>query len=236
MSQSDRSLISLLPSGLRAVLFDVDGTLAETEQEGHLPAFNEAFRSLDIPWVWSDEDYAWLLKTTGGLERMRVYAEHIGQSAWLEGEGAERLKSAHLLKNKRYAERVASGLVSPRPGVVAFIQALVHAGIDWAVVTTTSRANFEALYAHALKPRDVPPPALTVCGEDVTDKKPHPEAYLQALARLRLQPESCMAVEDAPNGLRAARGAQLRCLVVRSVYFAEAEFTDAWRVRESFLP
>ncbi|MEY2777794.1 MAG: hypothetical protein RLY30_1892 [Pseudomonadota bacterium] len=236
MSGLETSLTTLLPAGLRAVLFDVDGTLAETEQEGHLPAFNEAFESLDIPWVWTDEDYAWLLKTTGGLERMRVYAEHLGQSQWLAGEGADRLKSAHQLKNKLYAHRVAHGFVHPRPGVVEWIQSLTEAGIEWSVVTTTSRANFDALFNDCLKPRGIPPFKIAVCGEDVQDKKPHPEAYLQALSRLGLAASDCMAVEDAPNGLKAAQGAGLRCLVVRSVYFKQAEFSGAWADRESFLP
>ncbi|MGA0809326.1 MAG: hypothetical protein ACO3PI_09810, partial [Burkholderiaceae bacterium] len=74
----------------KAVLFDVDGTLAETERDGHLVAFNRVFQALGIPWVWTDEDYQWLLKTTGGLERMRVYAQHCGQLQFLEGDGAQR--------------------------------------------------------------------------------------------------------------------------------------------------
>ncbi len=227
---------SLFPIGVKAVLFDVDGTLAETEQEGHLPAFNEAFESLQIPWVWSDSDYAWLLKTTGGLERMRVYAAHVGQGQWLEEPGAERLRAAHQLKNRLYAQRVSNGLVAPRPGVVDCIQGLADQEIPWGVVTTTSRSNFDALFDHALSPRGVPHPSVIVCGEDVTDKKPHPEAYVQALARLGLGADDCVAVEDAPNGLAAARGAGLRCLVVRSVYFRDADFTGAWAERESFLP
>lgn len=230
------SLLALMPPGLRAALFDVDGTLAETEQEGHLPAFNAAFEALGIPWQWSDSDYAWLLKTTGGLERMRVYAQSQQQPQWLEGEGAERLKAAHLLKNSLFAERVAGGHVRPRPGVVRLIQDLVGAGTAWAVVTTTSRANFDALFAHCLEPARVPTPSLVVCGEDVADKKPHPEAYLQALARLGLPASDCLAVEDAPNGLRAASSAGLRCLVVRSIYFKHEDFSGAWADRESFLP
>lgn len=172
----------------KAVLFDVDGTLAETEQDGHLVAFNRVFQSLDIPWVWTDEDYQWLLKTTGGLERMRVYAEHCGQLQFLEGKGAERLQDAHRLKNKVYAELVEQGAVKPRPGVVAFIQNFLQQGVAWAVVTTTSRANFEALYAACLKPSGLPPPRLAICGEDVERKKPDPQAYLQALHGLGLHP------------------------------------------------
>ena len=227
---------SHFPPGLKAVLFDVDGTLAETEQEGHLPAFNAAFRALEIPWAWSDNDYAWLLKTTGGLERMRVYAEHLCQREWLDGDGGTKLKAAHQLKNLLYAQRVSGGYVLPKPGVVECIGGLVELGIQWAVVTTTSRANFDALFTHALAPRGVPSPAVIVCGEDVANKKPHPEAYTKALAQLGLSADQCLAVEDAPNGLAAARGAGLRCLVVRSVYFRDADFTGAWADRERILP
>ncbi len=219
----------------KAVLFDVDGTLAETEQDGHLVAFNRVFRLLDIPWTWTDDDYQWLLKTTGGLERMRVYAEHCGQLQFLEGEGAERLQDAHRLKNKVYAELVEQGAVKPRPGVVAFIQTLLQQGVTWAVVTTTSRGNFEALYAACLRPSGIPPPRLAICGEDVERKKPDPEAYLQALHGLGLHPSDCLAVEDAPNGLKAARAAGIACLVVRSVYFQAGPWDGAYEVRDSFL-
>jgi HAD superfamily hydrolase (TIGR01509 family) len=219
----------------KAVLFDVDGTLAETERDGHLVAFNRVFQALGIPWDWTDEDYQWLLKTTGGLERMRVYAQHCGQLQFLEGDGAQRLQEAHKLKNKLYAELVSQGAVRPRPGVAAFIQNLLQQGVIWAVVTTTSRANFDALYKACLKPNGVPPPQFAICGEDVEHKKPDPEAYLQALHRLQLRPEDCLAVEDAPNGLKAARAAGIACLVVRSVYFQSGPWDGAYEVRDSFL-
>lgn len=219
----------------KAVLFDVDGTLAETERDGHLIAFNRAFQALGIPWDWTDQDYQWLLKTTGGLERMRVYAQHCGQLQFLEGDGAQRLQEAHKLKNKLYAELVSQGAVQPRPGVAAFIQNLLQQGVIWAVVTTTSRANFDALFKACLKPAGVPPPQFAVCGEDVEHKKPDPEAYLQALHRLQLRPEDCLAVEDAPNGLKAARAAGIACLVVRSVYFQSGPWDGAYEVRDSFL-
>jgi HAD superfamily hydrolase (TIGR01509 family) len=219
----------------KAVLFDVDGTLAETERDGHLVAFNRVFQALGIPWVWTDEDYQWLLKTTGGLERMRIYAQHCGQLQFLEGDGAQRLQEAHKHKNKLYAELVSQGAVKPRPGVAAFIQNLLQQGVIWAVVTTTSRANFDALYKACLKPAGVPPPQFAVCGEDVEHKKPDPEAYLQALHRLQLRPEDCLAVEDAPNGLKAARAAGIACLVVRSVYFQSGPWDGAYEVRDSFL-
>ncbi|MFZ9081131.1 MAG: HAD-IA family hydrolase [Burkholderiaceae bacterium] len=219
----------------KAVLFDVDGTLAETERDGHLVAFNRVFQALGIPWVWTDEDYQWLLKTTGGLERMRVYAQHCGQLQFLEGDGAQRLQEAHKLKNKLYAELVSQGAVKPRPGVAAFIQDLLQQGVIWTVVTTTSRANFDALYKACLKPAGVPPPQFAVCGEDVEHKKPDPEAYLQALHRLQLRPVDCLAVEDAPNGLKAARAAGIACLVVRSVYFQSGPWDGAYEVRDSFL-
>lgn len=219
----------------KAVLFDVDGTLAETEQDGHLVAFNRVFQSMGIPWVWTDKDYQWLLKTTGGLERMRVYAQHCGQLEFLEGDGAQRLQDAHKLKNKLYAELVSQGAVKPRPGVAAFIQNLLQQGVVWAVVTTTSRANFDALHAACLLPAGIPPPKFAVCGEDVERKKPDPEAYLQALHRLGFDAAECLAVEDAPNGLKAACAAGIACLVVPSVYFQEGPWEGAYAVRDSFL-
>lgn len=219
----------------KAALFDVDGTLAETERDGHLVAFNRVFSTLNIPWSWTDADYQWLLKTTGGFERLQVYAKHSGQSQFLEGGGLERLREAHRLKNKVYAQLLEEGAVKPRPGVVEFIRHLIDCDVIWAVVTTTSRANFEALYSACLKPLGLPAPRFAVCGEDVALKKPDPEAYLQALNRLGLPARDCLAVEDAPNGLRAARAAGLACLVVRSVYFPDGPWDGAYAVRDSFL-
>ena len=223
------------PRITKALLFDVDGTLAETEAEGHLPAFNEAFVRLGIPWHWSFKDYADLLRVTGGFERMQAYARLSGDTQWLTPEGLVRLKQAHQLKNACYADRLAQGLVGPRLGLAALVGQIKAAGLCWAVVTTTSRDNWQALWTQCLAAHLALPPLFAICGEDVSRKKPDPEAYLLALGRLGLPASSCLAVEDSPNGLIAAQGAGIGCLVVRSVFFREAEFSGAYAVTEEHL-
>ena len=223
------------PSVTKALLFDVDGTLAETEAEGHLPAFNEAFVRLGIAWHWTFKDYADLLRVTGGFERMQAYARMRGDTQWLTPEGLVRLKQAHQFKNACYADRLAQGLVGPRMGLAALLGQIKAAGLCWAVVTTTSRDNWQALWTQCLAEHLALPPLFAICGEDVARKKPDPEAYCLALQRLGLPASSCLAVEDSPNGLMAAQGAGIDCLVVRSVFFREAEFPGACAVTEEHL-
>lgn len=216
------------PNRYRALLFDVDGTLAETEGDGHLPCFNESFRELGIDWEWSHSDYGRLLKVTGGLERMHHHARSIGQGGWAESADGQRLLAqAHRLKNDLYAKRLAAGGIGPRPGVVSLIKSALAVGMEWAVVTTTSASNWGALWEGCLSREVARAPALAICGEDVSRKKPDPEAYQLAVSRLGLAPRECLAIEDSPNGLEAALSAGLDCVVVRSLFFEDASFKGA---------
>nr|UOZ97493.1 Protein CbbY [Cupriavidus sp.] len=223
------------PRATKAILFDVDGTLAETEAEGHLPAFNEAFAQLGIPWQWTLPEYAALLRVTGGYERMQAYARMRGEAQWLSPAGLATLKEAHRLKNACYGDRLRHGRVAPRRGLSALHRQMAREGIIWGVVTTTSRDNWQALWQCCLATALSVPPVFAICGEDVGEKKPHPEAYHLALDRLGLAVSCCLAVEDSPNGLQAARAADLQCLVVRSVFFQEADFTGALAVTDEHL-
>ena len=208
----------------RCVLFDVDGTIAETEGQAHLPAFNRALEEAGLPWRWTRDDYARLLKTAGGFERLLRFAEETGNDP-----GALRnvLSGVHKAKNGHFANIMASGAVKPREGFRDLVMQLARNGIGWGVVTTTSRTNWEALWTYSLAPLDLPVPEVVVVGEDVTAKKPDPEAYLLALKRLGLSAAQCCAIEDSRNGLLAARGAGLDVAIVRSEFFAEERFDGA---------
>jgi HAD superfamily hydrolase (TIGR01509 family) len=212
----------------RTVLFDVDGTVAETEGQGHLPAFNAAFAEAGIPWRWSSHEYGELLKVTGGFERMLTYAKKVGFDFALTAEGEQLFRKVHQRKNALYAELLEGGGIMPRKGFVELVQAICKHGGRWAVVTTTSLSNWQALWQHAiLRVAQLPEPTLIVCGEDVAKKKPDPEAYELALQRLRRDSSSCIAIEDSRNGLIAARGAGIRTIVVRSQFFGHQEFPEA---------
>jgi HAD superfamily hydrolase (TIGR01509 family) len=212
------------PGRHRCVLFDVDGTIAETEGQAHLPAFNRALEEAGLSWRWSRDDYKRLLKTAGGFERLQRYAQERGDDP---DAMAEQLKAIHREKNRHFADILASGKVQARQGFAELVMALARNNIAWGVVTTTSRANWQALWTHSLSPLHLPPPITVVVGEDVSEKKPDPEAYQLALDRLRLSARQACAIEDSRNGMIAARMAGLPVAIVRSEFFGDERFDEA---------
>jgi beta-phosphoglucomutase-like phosphatase (HAD superfamily) len=217
----------------KTLLFDVDGTIAETEGDGHLHAFNRVFEAFGLPWRWSTEQYGRLLKVTGGYERMLAYASEIGDPIGASEEGRAKLLQMHKRKNAVYAEHLAAGGIRPRKGLIALLQALQQMQQPWAVVTTTSLANWKALWECAVLRQaredgaEIAEPVIAVCGEDVSRKKPDPEAYLLALKRLGLTADQCVAIEDSRNGLAAAGGAGIATVIVRSQFFGHEHFAGA---------
>ena len=211
----------------RYVLFDVDGTIAETEGNAHLPAFNRALEEAGLPWRWSSANYKHLLKTAGGFERLLRFASENGDDV---DALRDTLAAVHKNKNRHFAAIMASGAVKPRAGFADLVTSLARNDIGWCVVTTTSRGNWEALWNCSLSPLGLPAPEVIVCGEDVAAKKPDPEAYLLALKRLNVSASQCCAIEDSRNGLLAARAAGLEVAIVRSEFFSDEHFEEAARV------
>lgn len=200
------------PTGapIRALLWDVDGTLAETELEGHRRAFNRAFTEEGLAWCWDVDMYLQLLRISGGRERMRVFGREIGQP--ISEALIERLQGR---KQRHYDQLVRSGAVGLRPGVRRLILETHAAGLQQAIVTTSGRASVQAL-AEGAAAGLAEAFSFWVCGEDVERKKPDPEGYELALTRLGLQPGEVLVVEDSRNGLQAAAAAGLPCLVTLS--------------------
>lgn len=197
---------------LRALIFDVDGTLAETE-EAHRQSFNAAFAAAGHGWHWDVDTYRALLRVTGGQQRIRHFLDTIGAEATLD-----EIAALHASKNRRYAERVAGGGVARRPGVARLIADARASGLRLAIATTTSRSNLEALLVHLFAPDAVGWFAAIVAGEDVAAKKPDPEVYVRTLAQLGVTAGEAVAIEDSRNGLLAAAACGIATIVTPSFY------------------
>jgi HAD superfamily hydrolase (TIGR01509 family) len=204
---------------LKALLWDVDGTIAETERDGHQVAFNLAFAEAGLAWVWGDAHYSELLHVTGGRER--ILADMAGRSDAPRAEAARDAlaRRLHARKNHWYARRVDEGLIEARSQVIAVIREAAEAGLRQAIVTTTSRANVEALLPRLLGTAWHELFAAVLCGEETLRKKPDPEVYQLALLRLGLRGDDALAIEDSTPGARAANAAGVPLLLRPSAYF-----------------
>jgi HAD superfamily hydrolase (TIGR01509 family) len=196
---------------LQAILWDVDGTLAETERNGHLPAFNAAFAELGLPWCWDTATYDALLRIGGGRERM---------AAWLEQTSPASVDPALLdalvaSKKRHYSERLRGGSIPLRPGVARLLEEGAAAGLPQLIVTTSSQAAVVALLQGSLAPH-AHGFGGWISGDDVQRKKPDPEGYRMAVAKLGLEADRILVVEDSPQGLTAAVAAGLPTLVTLS--------------------
>jgi HAD superfamily hydrolase (TIGR01509 family) len=215
---------------LDALIWDVDGTMAETEGDGHLVAFNQAFEAQGLPWRWSVERYSELLRVTGGRERLH---HDLATRPDAPADPTKRdalVQSLHAEKNRRYVRIVAQGGIPLRPGVLRLLREAGAAGVRLAIATTTSRVNVEALLSVQLGADWRRSFAAVVCGEDAPVKKPDPQVYLRCLEQLDLDAEEAIAIEDSVNGLIAANAAGIATLVTRSVFFAASGYPGALAV------
>ena len=210
---------------LAALIFDVDGTLAETE-DLHRDAFNAAFAAAGLDWHWERAHYARLLEVTGGKERIAFHQRLAG----LPPLDAAMIAGLHADKTARYTARIRDGGLALRPGIRRLLAEAAQAGIRLAIATTTTRANVEALLAAA---SPLPAFEAIAAGDEVPAKKPAPDIYLLALRLLGLPAAACVAVEDTANGVASAVGAGLRCLVTTSAYGGAGPFPGATAVVSS---
>jgi HAD superfamily hydrolase (TIGR01509 family) len=212
---------------MRAILWDVDGTLAETERDGHRVAFNQAFEDMGLPWRWDTAHYGQLLNVTGGRERLLHDMASRSDAPALAQQREALAAELHARKNRLYAQLVAEGAVTLRPGVYELMDDCHRHGVRMAITTTTSRSNVEALLRAALGVHWASHFDAVVCGEDVQRKKPDPEVFTLALRQLKLEPLLALAIEDSPGGVAAARAADVPVVVTRSAYFAQATIEGA---------
>lgn len=212
----------------KALIFDVDGTLAETE-ELHRLSFNDAFAELDLGWTWSVDDYCRLLRTTGGKERIAAYVEELSAAGEISAimPAAITIPAIHARKTQIYTAAVTAGRIEYKAGIAELIRFVHDAGIRLAIATTTSRSNVEALLdANRVS---VPPSwfEAMACGDEVQRKKPNPDVYALAIERLGVQAATCLAVEDSWNGVTAARNAGLWVAAIPSQYASDDDLSGA---------
>ncbi len=212
---------------LKALIFDVDGTLAETERDGHRVAFNLAFRDAGLDWEWGIQEYGNLLAISGGKERIQYYIEHYDPSLALKQDLDGFIVDLHRRKTEHYLSLLKSGAISLRPGVARLLQEARAAGLRLAVATTTSLENVFGLLESTLGRASSSWFAVYGAGDMVSAKKPAPDIYKFVLHSLGLPPNHCIAIEDSSNGLRAARGAGINTVVTVNTYTRNEDFEDA---------
>lgn len=216
---------------LEALIFDVDGTLADTEM-AHLAAFNHAFAQAGLDWRWDVPLYTQLLDVSGGKERIRAYWARRGDMPREVGHGglAQTIDQLHALKTAAYEQAVQDGQVQMRPGVLALMASAMQAGLRLAIATTTSPVNITSLLKRNLGLDWSDHFSVIEDASTAPRKKPDPTVYRQTLQRLRLPASACLAFEDSSNGLRAASAAGLATVVTPNAFTAHQDFTGALRV------
>lgn len=216
---------------LQALIFDVDGTLAETERDGHRIAFNRAFAAAGLDWDWSIEQYGELLEVAGGKERIRFYLDRhvpnfIPPVNWQQDLAAH-IADLHRAKTAHYRQLLSEGIISPRPGVERLLNQAREAGVRLAIATTSAPDNVLALLSTALAPDAASWFEVIAAGDMVPAKKPAPDVYFYALEAMGLKPEQCLVIEDSHQGLQAALQAGLSTVVTVNNYTQHQDFTGA---------
>jgi HAD superfamily hydrolase (TIGR01509 family) len=220
----------------RALIFDCDGVLADTELYGHLPAFNEMWKKMGVPWQWSKEQYGEKLKIGGGKERMASLFKDDDFCAQVgvpesEDERKALIASWHKEKTAIYERIISSGAIPPRPGIKRLSEEAHEAGWKLAVASTSAPGAVNAVLQHAVE--DLAREFLVLSGDVVPAKKPAPDIYNLALERLQLPSQSCVAVEDSRNGMLAAYRAHIPVIVTVSAYTRDEDFSEAAVVLDS---
>lgn len=216
---------------LKAIIFDCDGVLVDTERDGHRVGFNRAFKEFGIDAEWDVPLYGKLLRVAGGKERMRAYFD---ESGWPQGTAGDEardalIKELHKAKTEITAGLVGEGALQLRPGISRIVDEAIAAGVTLGVCTTSNPRFIDAVL-DLFGPERKAKFAFVHAGDCVARKKPDPAIYELAKQSLGLPVEQCVVIEDSRNGLLAAKGAGLPCLITTSTYTVDEDFSEADRV------
>lgn len=219
---------------LKALIFDVDGTLADTERDGHRVAFNEAFAEAGLDWYWDTSRYGGLLRVTGGKERIRAFLAEDWPDLLNASDIDQRIRDLHAAKTRHYLELLKAGGIPLRSGVRRLLGEARTAGLRLAIATTTTPDNVITLLQTTLGDEGVGWFDVIAAGDIVPAKKPAPDIFHVALTELRLPARDCLALEDSDNGLHAALAAGLPTVITTNEYTRGQEFPGAVAVLDGF--
>lgn len=212
---------------LRALIFDVDGTLSNTERDGHRVAFNRAFDEYDLGWHWSVETYGELLAVTGGKERMKFYVENFLDKNNVPDDIEQKIPELHQAKTRHYAELLSGGSIPLRPGVERLLNEARERGYRLAIATTTTPENVTALLRHTLGIDSINWFEVIAAGDIVAAKKPAPDVYDYALKTMNINADECIAFEDSGNGIKSSVAANLNTIITINDYTKNDDFSAA---------
>ncbi len=219
---------------LKALIFDVDGTLADTEKDGHRVAFNMAFKEAGLDWDWDDTLYGQLLAVTGGKERIKYYLEEFNTEFTKPDDFTNFVANLHASKTQFYMQLMDQGLVPLRVGVEKLIQQARDEGLRLAIATTTTPANVTALLHNTLGKGSEDWFEVIAAGDIVPAKKPAADIFIYALEQLKLSADECLAFEDSENGLKSSKGAGLKTVVTINDYTKDQDFSSADLILDQF--
>ena len=210
---------------IKAVFFDQDGVIIDTERDGHRVAFNQTFKEFGYDFEWSVEKYHQLLQVSGGKERMRHYLHTEGFGVEVKPEDEDQLiRDMHKKKTQTFVELIESGKLPLRPGVKRLMQEVVDAGLTLGICTTSNQRAAQAVAYGILKDLQF---AFVLAGDIVSRKKPDPEIYNLALTKTGFQPNECIVIEDSRNGVRAAAAAHLNIVATTNIYTESEDLSQA---------